>query len=867
MTDQGMTYEQALDVLKRMHQAAPNLAKSKLEGVIGLLETLHDTAPTTADSDPLPPPARPRIAPLRPSSATDTSRQRTVEVERVTQPPPMMDAPSAPSTPRAENESQDSRSFSRLLGRLQSQTMPRAPAAPPPAPPSNTVDYIFQDFDLDQYSIENMPDPSDSRLSFTDMLPEWEGTNAVPRPTHDPALSVPGTGDLFGDLPEFRPDTPLDPKAFHVDAVLGIEGGATQRLDDQPPTPVDLLAVLGLGATGMLPPVPDSAEFFDDLASSAGVTPVWGGEAIPDDVGMENVTDLLREADALDSDAHGTWRVTDVLRDLGASNTPIPTGSPRRMTTRPPDEIESSFDLSALIAESDAGSGAPFGGTAMLPETADDLSSPSAWGVTTIFPNSDQPVNDLSGATAMIGGHTAALPDDPSSGWGATAMIGGHTAALPDDPSSGWGATGMIGNAPDMPIDDVSQRWGATALFPDGSTGAPTADHDADDMPSSRLWNADASYAKFSADAPPLGVDPDEMPSSRLWSADASYAAMPAAWSAPDSDAPAWKWGTDSLSDGEAVTHAAPPEDIPTEEAPLDDLRAPYDAWMVENGLVDRPPTADATRARWNEPPAWLVEAPLQDGELSASYSGESAPDPTVPARNDGDLPHPAALLTNVRDVLKPSLLLLRAQTALMRDRVDETLDERDSEMVRLMQDNAEMALTLLESLEIIMQLREGALAVQWDEFSCIDLLREAGERMQDRARAYKHRITVQLDRGLPRLRGDYKRTLAILVDLMDNAVRYSPEGATSRVAVDHLGGWVLFTVADSGIGLNEQEQAYIGQPFWRALHQPLVRAHRGTGLRLYLARRVLALQDGELFFSGEAGRGSTFSFTVATVG
>jgi signal transduction histidine kinase len=119
------------------------------------------------------------------------------------------------------------------------------------------------------------------------------------------------------------------------------------------------------------------------------------------------------------------------------------------------------------------------------------------------------------------------------------------------------------------------------------------------------------------------------------------------------------------------------------------------------------------------------------------------------------------------------------------------------------------------------------------------------------------------LDRRLPPLRADYQRTLAILVDLMDNAVRYTPEGGSSRIAVDNLGGYVLFTVADNGIGLSDADMQYIGQPFWRALHQPLVRAHRGTGLRLYLARRVLEMQGGALFFSGEPNAGSTFSFTV----
>ena len=54
-----------------------------------------------------------------------------------------------------------------------------------------------------------------------------------------------------------------------------------------------------------------------------------------------------------------------------------------------------------------------------------------------------------------------------------------------------------------------------------------------------------------------------------------------------------------------------------------------------------------------------------------------------------------------------------------------------------------------------------------------------------------------------------------------------------------------------------------IGQPFWRALHQPLVRQHPGTGLRLYLAQQIFELHGSELLFSGEPSMGSTFSFTL----
>jgi len=77
------------------------------------------------------------------------------------------------------------------------------------------------------------------------------------------------------------------------------------------------------------------------------------------------------------------------------------------------------------------------------------------------------------------------------------------------------------------------------------------------------------------------------------------------------------------------------------------------------------------------------------------------------------------------------------------------------------------------------------------------------------------------------------------------------------------LGTHVLFSVADTGIGLSEDDLEHVGKPFWRGEHQRLVRQHAGTGLRLFLAQRILALQQGELIFSGESDFGSTFSFTL----
>jgi signal transduction histidine kinase len=237
------------------------------------------------------------------------------------------------------------------------------------------------------------------------------------------------------------------------------------------------------------------------------------------------------------------------------------------------------------------------------------------------------------------------------------------------------------------------------------------------------------------------------------------------------------------------------------------------------------------------------------------------------PTHETNELPIPepsaAALLTNMNEALRPSLMLLRAQAEMLEDRIAEAVSEDEANMLRLMRDNAETALKLLDSLEQVMQLSDNALKLNVERFEVIPLLREAGRMMQDRARARRHRITVQLDESLPPLRGDYQRVLTLLTDLMDNAVRYTPVGGSSRITVDLMGNCLLFTVADTGIGLTPQDMEYIGQPFWRASHQALVRQQPGTGLRLYLARRILEMHGGELFYSGEPNIGSSFSFTL----
>jgi len=221
----------------------------------------------------------------------------------------------------------------------------------------------------------------------------------------------------------------------------------------------------------------------------------------------------------------------------------------------------------------------------------------------------------------------------------------------------------------------------------------------------------------------------------------------------------------------------------------------------------------------------------------------------------------PLYLLMGVNDVLRPPLIAIRGRAELMHAGMLGQLSVEQEQWLQAIQENTSRAFALLDALQQVIALQNGQVHIEWANFISTDLLSEAHERIRDKAR--QHRITIHAPELVPLAKGDFYQSLIILTDLLDNAVRYTPEGGAIRLSVDNLGTHVLFSVADNGIGLSEDDLLHIGQPFWRADHQKLVRQHPGTGLRLYLARHILALQQGELIYSGEPGLGSTFSFTL----
>ncbi|WP_073566457.1 ATP-binding protein [Archangium sp. Cb G35] len=111
-------------------------------------------------------------------------------------------------------------------------------------------------------------------------------------------------------------------------------------------------------------------------------------------------------------------------------------------------------------------------------------------------------------------------------------------------------------------------------------------------------------------------------------------------------------------------------------------------------------------------------------------------------------------------------------------------------------------------------------------------------------------------------IQGDRGRLAQVLVNLLENALKYSPTGGTIRVHVERDGAQALVSVSDSGIGIPPDQKALLFERFFRARNAP-ISGFGGLGLGLYICRDIVERHGGRIWVESEVGNGSTFHFTL----
>jgi len=225
-----------------------------------------------------------------------------------------------------------------------------------------------------------------------------------------------------------------------------------------------------------------------------------------------------------------------------------------------------------------------------------------------------------------------------------------------------------------------------------------------------------------------------------------------------------------------------------------------------------------------------------------------------------------AKLLSWVSHELKSPLTAIVAFADILAHNKEKTLTTRQLEHLRIIQRNSQRLQGLVNDLLDLTRLQTGNLMLRPSSFDAADLVTEIAESMQPVFAGRRQHLNVTLEAGPISVRADRDRMAQVLVNLVDNASKYSPPRTEIRLDVATHGGWLHLTVADRGPGIPAGALPHVFRPFYRVDNE-VTKSVPGTGIGLSIVQRIVELHGGRIDIESAPGKGTTVRVSVPAKG
>ncbi len=221
--------------------------------------------------------------------------------------------------------------------------------------------------------------------------------------------------------------------------------------------------------------------------------------------------------------------------------------------------------------------------------------------------------------------------------------------------------------------------------------------------------------------------------------------------------------------------------------------------------------------------------------------------------------------LGNVSHELKTPIFTIQgfAETLLDGALEDERVNEKFLHKILA---NTKRLRNLANDLVEISRIETGELEMIVEPFRLVDIVKEVVDELEQVADDKSVTLYYQIPKDLPQILGDKARISQVLVNLIDNAIKYSNASGSVEIIARYLGsGAVKVTVADNGIGIAPEHVSRLTERFYR-VDKSRSRTQGGTGLGLAIVKHILGAHQAEMVIDSKPGMGSTFGFTLETV-
>jgi PAS domain S-box-containing protein len=223
--------------------------------------------------------------------------------------------------------------------------------------------------------------------------------------------------------------------------------------------------------------------------------------------------------------------------------------------------------------------------------------------------------------------------------------------------------------------------------------------------------------------------------------------------------------------------------------------------------------------------------------------------------------------LANMSHEFRTPLNAILGYTSMILQGVSGPLSPAVERQLRRVDSNAKHLLTIINDILDIARIEAGKMPLNVGKFAVAELVNEVLAEVDPLIQKSRLTVTAELSPRLPMLRSDRAKVKQILMNLISNALKFTPEGSvTVSAQLNKRKDEVWISVADTGIGIASQDQEAVFQDFRQVDNSP-TRQYGGTGLGLAICRRLSTVLGGDIKLTSKLGKGSTFTLILPTKG
>ena len=220
---------------------------------------------------------------------------------------------------------------------------------------------------------------------------------------------------------------------------------------------------------------------------------------------------------------------------------------------------------------------------------------------------------------------------------------------------------------------------------------------------------------------------------------------------------------------------------------------------------------------------------------------------------------HKSEFLANMSHELRTPLNAIIGFSEVLKERMFGDLNEKQMEYVRDIYGSGQHLLSLINDILDLTKVEAGHMALDIMEFDVRAAVDNCCTLIRERAHRNRLKFECEVEPGVGKWPADERKFKQVLLNLLTNAVKFTPAGGMVALRTWVEDGWLVVSVRDTGIGIAAEDRAAIFKEFHQLPLQGMAK-QEGTGLGLSLSRRLVELHCGTLTVESEPRRGSTFT-------